>query len=111
MDVVWEHGPHLSVREVLAALTGRDLAYTTVMTVLDRLAKKELLTREREGRAWHYTAAATREELTAASMRAGLESLDTGDRREAMLHFLHTSSPEELADLRAALAEVEHRHT
>lgn len=110
MGVLWQHGPDLTVRRVLDGLTGRDLAYTTVMTVLDRLAKKDLVTRSRDGRAWRYAAAATREELTAASMRTGMESLATEDRRGAMLHFLGGSSPDELADLREALAEVERRH-
>jgi predicted transcriptional regulator len=40
-----------------------DLAYTTVMTTLDRLFKKNLLAREAEGRAFRYTARFTREEL------------------------------------------------
>ena len=40
-----------------------DLAYTTVMTTLDRLFKKNLLTREPEGRAFRYTPRFTREEL------------------------------------------------
>lgn len=110
MDVLWQQGPELTVRQVLDGLTGRDLAYTTVMTVLDRLAKKDLVTRVRDGRAWRYAAAASREELTAASMRTGMESLDTDDRRAALLHFLGGADPDELADLRDALTEVERRH-
>ncbi len=110
MDVLWQQGPGLTVRVVHESLSERDLAYTTVMTVLDRLAKKDLVTRVRDGRAWSYAAASSREELTAASMRTGMESLDTADRREAMLHFLGDASPDELADLRDALAEVERRH-
>jgi len=111
MTVLWDHGPDQSVREVMHELNdSRNLAYTTVMTVLDRLSKKGLAQRRRDGRAFRYTAASTREELTAASMRSGLETLDTGDRRAAMLHFLGQSDPAELADLREALAEVERRH-
>jgi predicted transcriptional regulator len=40
-----------------------DLAYTTVMTTLDRLFKKNLLSREAEGRAFRYTPRCTREQL------------------------------------------------
>ena len=40
MDVLWESAEPLTVRQVGARLTDRDLAHTTVMTVLDRLAKK-----------------------------------------------------------------------
>lgn len=97
-----------SVREVLEALPAeRNLAYTTVMTVLDRLSKKGLVTRERDGRAWRYTPAGTRESLTAETMRASLG--DARDRRATLLHFLDGATPEELDDLRAALSEVEQR--
>ncbi len=45
LDVLWETTPNptpgSTVREVHGALVGRDIAYTTVMTVLDRLARKE----------------------------------------------------------------------
>lgn len=112
MSVLWDHGPDQSVRQVLTRLRGsRELAYTTVMTVLDRLAKKDLALRTREGRAWLYSAGSTREELTAASMRVGLDTLDSGNRQAAMLHFLGQADAAELDDLRAALAEVERRHS
>lgn len=111
MTVLWDHGDNQSVRQVLTELSGsRDLAYTTVMTVLDRLSKKGLARRTRSGRAWLYSANSSREELTAASMRTGLDTLGTGDRQEAMLHFLGQADAGEIADLRAALAEVERRH-
>lgn len=112
MEQLWdraaEHPEGESVREVLEGLpAGRDLAYTTVMTVLDRLTKKQLVTRARDGRAWRYRPAGTRESLTAETMRASLE--DASDRHAALLHFLDGASPDELAELRAALAEVERR--
>jgi predicted transcriptional regulator len=99
----------VTVRDVHDALSARGLAYTTVMTVLDRLAKKGLATRERDGRAWRYQPADTREALTAQTMRQTLEAMAVTDRRVAMLHFLDGASSAELDDLRAALAEVEAR--
>lgn len=55
MDVLWNSPAALSVRDVQAELAGRrELAYTTVMTVMDRLAKKGQLRRELDGRAWRY---------------------------------------------------------
>ena len=112
MEQLWDSAAHrpdgASVREVLEALPPeRGLAYTTVMTVLDRLSKKGLVTRERDGRAWRYTPAGTRESLTAETMRATLD--DASDRRATLLHFLDGATPEELDDLRAALSEVEQR--
>jgi predicted transcriptional regulator len=53
MEVLWRasDGNGLPVRDVQARL-GRKMAYTTVMTTLDRLFKKGLATRRREGRAF-----------------------------------------------------------
>ncbi|HET7761472.1 MAG TPA: BlaI/MecI/CopY family transcriptional regulator [Phycicoccus sp.] len=102
----------VTVREVHESLEGeRELAYTTVMTVLDRLAKKGLVTRERDGRAWRYLPAGTREALTAQTMRRTLDDMDVTDRRAALLHFLDGASSAELADIKAALAEIEGRNT
>jgi BlaI family transcriptional regulator, penicillinase repressor len=99
-----------TVRDVLEHLEGdREIAYTTVMTVLDRLAKKDLVTRERDGRAWRYLPAASREAMTASTMRRTLVDMDVSDRRAALLHFLDGASSGEIEDLKAALAEVEAR--
>ena len=114
MEHLWTHGDagggSLTVREVYETVgTQRELAYTTVMTVLDRLAKKQLVTQERDGRAYRYSAVGTREELTALTMRETLGDLEAPDRKGAMLHFLDDASPQELDDLKAALAEIEAR--
>jgi predicted transcriptional regulator len=117
MEHLWDAaiagGPDFAgatVREVHASFEGeRELAYTTVMTVLDRLAKKDLVTRERDGRAWRYLPADTREALTAQTMRQTLDEMDVSDRRAALLHFLDGASSAEIADIKAALAEVEAR--
>lgn len=100
----------ITVREVHERLQDdRHIAYTTVMTVLDRLAKKDLVTRERDGRAWSYSPADTREAMTANTMRRTLVDMEVTDRRAALLHFLDGATTDEIADLKAALAEVEAR--
>jgi predicted transcriptional regulator len=60
MEVLWDHGDS-SVRNVVDRLQ-RPLAYTTVMTTLDRLFKKGLLDRRRESRAFIYSACLSRDE-------------------------------------------------
>src|SRR5579884_2193977 len=73
MDVLWERGES-NVRDVVRDLA-RPLAYTTVMTTLDRLFKKGLLERRRIDRAFLYSARWSREELQqrhAAEFVAGL---------------------------------------
>ena len=62
MEVLWDGGP-LGVREVGRRLKGRPaLAYTTVMTTLDRLFKKGLLSREKSGNAFVYGVAMSRDD-------------------------------------------------
>ena len=69
MEIVWRGDP-LNVREVQSHLP-RTMAYTTVMTTLDRLFKKGFVDRVREGRAFVYTAKHSREEVENA-VAAGL---------------------------------------
>ena len=61
LNVLWEHGEK-NVREVIDFIS-RPLAYTTVMTTLDRLYKKGLLERRKTDRAFFYSARFTQEEL------------------------------------------------
>jgi len=60
MEIVWERGES-NVRDVSTCLT-RPLAYTTVMTTLDRLYKKGLLERRKSDRAFFYSARLSRAE-------------------------------------------------
>ena len=54
---------------------GSSVAYTTIMTTMDRLFKKGLLAREKVGRAFVYRATATREELEGAVATELVQSL------------------------------------
>jgi len=108
MEQLWAADGALTVREVHERLAAtRELAYTTVMTVLDRLAKKKLTERERDGKAWRYKAAAPRAELAADLMMDALDR--AGNRREALVLFVDQVSDEEAALLREALARLEAR--
>lgn len=73
MAVVWERG-EVNVRDVCSRL-GSTVAYTTVMTTMDRLFKKRLLSRRKVGRAFLYQAAATRDELEGAVASELVQSL------------------------------------
>ena len=64
LSVLWTEGS-LSVRDVQDRLSRR-IAYTTVMTTLDRLYKKGVLSRVQSGRAFVYSAAVSREDLQGA---------------------------------------------
>lgn len=103
MDVLWDGSDSFTVREVAAALPNQELAYTTVMTVLDRLAKKALVHRDRHGRAWRYTPTASREAYVAELMHEALEFSD--DRAAALVSFARSMSGDEADALRAALPD------
>ena len=64
LSLVWERGD-TTVRDVCERLEAT-VAYTTVMTTMDRLFKKRLLSRHKAGRAFVYRAAVSREELESA---------------------------------------------
>jgi predicted transcriptional regulator len=61
LEALWTRG-NATVRELIDQQC-QDLAYTTVMTTLDRLFKKKLLSREAEGRAFRYAPLVTRAQL------------------------------------------------
>jgi predicted transcriptional regulator len=67
LDVLWRRNGAASVRDVQAELPGT--AYTTVMTTLDRLHRKGVLERQKEGRAFVYRPRYSREQLRLGLVR------------------------------------------
>jgi predicted transcriptional regulator len=102
LDVLATAGEPLTPARVRAALADR-LAYTTVMTVLGRLAGKGLATRSRVGRAFAYQAVPNEAEVTARQMRRLLEAGD--DRAAVLSQFVKVLAPED----EAVLAGLIHR--
>jgi predicted transcriptional regulator len=103
MDVLWSSDGPLTVREVVDRLHGqRALAYTTVMTVLTNLYRKDMVEREPAGRAYSYRPSVSREEAAAASLREVLDA--SSDPRSVLMHFAETASDEESTILRDGLA-------
>ena len=108
-EVLWARedagGQAATARDVSRALASdRDLAHTTVMTVLDRLAKKGFLERERDGRAWRYRPVASREGYVTELMLGALN--ETGDRDAALAHFVRSVSRDEIDVIRETLAAL-----
>jgi predicted transcriptional regulator len=87
LEGIWAKGS-ATVRELLEANCS-DLAYTTVMTTLDRLFKKGLLARSEEGRAFRYSPKFSREELhREAASRAFRQLLESSPDSSLPLSFL-----------------------
>ncbi|GAW49771.1 MULTISPECIES: BlaI/MecI/CopY family transcriptional regulator [unclassified Nocardioides] len=102
MQRLWEWDRPVPVRTVLEDLQReRALAYTTVMTVLDNLHTKGFVQRHKDGRAYVYEPAFSREQH--ASELLGEVLAQSNDRSATLLHFVGQLSLDEAATLRAAL--------
>jgi predicted transcriptional regulator len=108
MERLWSWSRPTSVREVVDDLRKeRQIAYTTVMTVLDNLHRKGAVRREMDGRAYRYLPAQSREQHVAGLLSSVLD--DAGDRTAALLGFVDRMSRSEVTALRKALEEYETR--
>lgn len=107
MEVLWSSGAPRTARQVADALVHRDLAKTTVLTVLSRLEAKGRVRRCRDKWAHTYAAAASREDYIAELMHEALG--DASDRTAALVRFAGQVSPDEAAALQGALHEAAQR--
>jgi Predicted transcriptional regulator len=90
MEILWSHTAPLSVREVHELLgLDRTLAYTTVLTVLDRLAKKGNVLRSLDGRAWLYRPARSRVDEIAARVMTLVQPLAEAERKRLFEVLAH----------------------
>ena len=89
MEHLWALG-EANVREVMDALNAdaaRELAYTTIMTTLQRLDRKQVVERRRQGKTDIYSPRWSRESYMAARAREDVAALVDQYGDEALLHF------------------------
>ena len=102
LQALWAADAACTPRDVHSALAAdRELAYTTVMTILVRLWQKGLLTREPAGRGYAYRPVESQDERVASRMRELLAG--ASDRSTALAGFVQSLPPDELASLRRLL--------
>jgi len=101
-----EEGSVNDVRRIVSQT--RPLAYTTIMTVLDRLVRKGRLTRRKSGRAFLYAPQDSRDSLRRAAVRELLEGFFDGSEEE-LLAFLcgRAASPLPVPATAAAEAQID----
>lgn len=105
LEALWARG-NATVRDLVED-SCQDLAYTTVMTTLDRLFKKNLLSREAEGRAFRYAPRVSREELHCeAAGEAFRQLLDASPASSLPLSYLVEVLTERDAQLLDDLRQV-----
>ena len=105
MDRVWEHAGPVTVRELFDELRReRAIAYTTVMSTMDNLHRKGWLARDKDGKAYRYTAVASRDEYSARLMREAMA--EAGDTEAVLSHFVAAMDGEQSEVLRAVLDKL-----
>jgi predicted transcriptional regulator len=89
LEALWFRRGESSVRDLLDGFPG--IAYTTLMTTLDRLYKKGFLTRRRFGRGFRYAPMTSREDLEASLAAETLDAVVASLSSPAALRPLVTS--------------------
>jgi predicted transcriptional regulator len=104
LAVVWEKG-QTTVRAVYETLRERrTIAYTTVMTVMNNLVKKHLLTQDKSGIAYIYTPAIPGHEVAQTVLESVVHKLINGHTGVAVSMLLGLDkdlTPEQVGELRA----------
>src|SRR5260370_41742843 len=82
LEVLWEHGAEASVRDLLHHFP--HAAYTTVMTTMERLHRKGVLERRKDGRAFMYRPMQSREELESSLIAHAIQPLLHGNAQPVL---------------------------
>ncbi len=107
LGVLWRRGPS-TTREVLGELPdGKQRAYTTVLSVMQVMEKKGLLTRSTESHAHQWRPAVTRRQVLGPVLRSLVRNVFGGSPSAAIQQLLNDNelTPAELQAIDAALAE------
>lgn len=109
LSVLWHRGAS-TAREVMEALPdGKRRAYTTVLSVMQVMEKKSLLTHVARGAAHVYKPAATRRQVLGPYLRSLVRNVFGGRPSEAMMQLLQETkaSPGEITEMRRLLEKME----
>lgn len=106
MGIVWESNQPVTVREVFNAIkVKRNIAYTTVMTIMGRLTDKGLLKKQKRGKAHVYKASYSKDKFLKKISRQIINNLLSSFGETSVVHF--TEELEKIpASKRKHLAEI-----
>lgn len=111
MRVMWKR-QQATVEDVRQALPKANRgAYTTVQTILNRLAERGLLMRERTGKAFVYEASISEAEYLAGSLSRTLTGASQEARRAALATLVGELDVSELDEIRSIAAEVKRKRS
>lgn len=95
MELIWSTGP-ATVQDVLDRLDRQPApAYTTILTVMQKLAKAGWLTHRKEGRSYVYSAARSREQEDRSALHSFVEQVFRGDAMTAFERLLDDATLED----------------
>ena len=101
LQIIWEHGP-CTVREVMNLLKPkRPRAYTSVMSLMNVMAEKDLLNQKPKGRAFIYSAKVSRDKTQSSMLSDLLNRAFDGSANALVAHLLQQAEPnsEELDEI------------
>lgn len=101
MNIIWDRG-EASVREVHREIVkNEDIAYTSIMTSMKNMEKKDLITHREENRAYIYEAKVSRAEVQGKFLKDLLDSLFKGSYKNLVAGLLNNKklTPEEIKEL------------
>ncbi|WP_437193244.1 BlaI/MecI/CopY family transcriptional regulator [Planctomicrobium sp. SH527] len=108
LGVLWEQGP-LSVRDLLPLLPdGKERAYTTVLTILQGMERKKLVTHRREGLTHIYRPLVTHEEVVQPVLKTMLNHLFSGNPAKVVQALMNATeiSAEDLKQIRKVISQA-----
>ncbi|MEN0006179.1 MAG: BlaI/MecI/CopY family transcriptional regulator [Bacteroidota bacterium] len=106
LQILWEHEP-ATVRQVFEHISAkREVSYTTILTFLQRMTAKNMVTRTKEGKTHYYTSVPKESEVQESLSKRLLNTVYKGSGLKMALHALGQSkvAPEELEALQQWLA-------
>jgi predicted transcriptional regulator len=104
LGVLWRHGPS-GVRQVLELMPdGKKRAYTSILSVMQVMEKKGLLTHATQGNAHVYRPAVSEKDIIGGALKQFVRNVLAGSKAAAIQHLLQGTSEAELAEIRQLIA-------
>ncbi|MGQ3684462.1 MAG: BlaI/MecI/CopY family transcriptional regulator [Candidatus Loosdrechtia sp.] len=88
MEILWKHG-ELCIKDIVDILIiGKDISYSTVITVTNRMVKKKLLRKRKIGKAYFYSPEYTKEQFLELVSKKIVKGVSEFSFHSAMAHFV-----------------------
>lgn len=110
LGLLWDRGP-MAAQDVCDRMSGNPASLSTIQSTLERLNRKDLVTRRKSGRAYQYAAVLNRTQLIAAMLKDLADDVAGGDLApmvSGFMEYMAAESPEFETELSKAPLQKEH---